>query len=60
MKLEKDIDVDYALKIIEQIEDDLAKKHPHKQTTIEFPLTQHEKLMNIAKGIKDLNIPKTK
>ena len=58
--IDDEIRIDYVLKIIETIEADLAKKHPHKQTTINFPLTQHEKLMNIAKGIKDLNIPKSK
>jgi hypothetical protein len=60
MKLEKDIDVYTVLKIIETIEVDLAKKHPHKQTTIEFHTTQHEKIMNIAKDIQAINIPKSK
>lgn len=63
-------DIDNALIIIETIETDIASKHPHKQTTIQFPKTQHEKLMDIAKGVqaiginieknKDINLPKTK
>jgi len=72
----KDTDVDTALKIIQTIEAELAKQHPHKQTKIEFPSelqstkntnigvgvqeTHHTKLMNIAKGIQALNIPKSK
>ena len=51
---------EYALKIIEDIEKYLSDNHPHKQTEIEFPKTQHEKLMDIAKGIQALNIPKSK
>lgn len=54
------IRIDYALKIIETIEKYLAEQHPHKQTEIEFPKTQHEKLINIAKRIKAINIPKSK
>jgi hypothetical protein len=36
LQFTKDTDVDTALKIIETIEEDLAKKHPHKQKEIEF------------------------
>lgn len=43
---------------IEIIEADIASKHPYKQTEIEFPKTQHEKIMKIAKSIQALNIPK--
>ena len=52
-------DMKTIFEIMEIIEKDLANKHPHKQTTIEFPKTQHEKLMDIAKSIQALNIPKT-
>jgi hypothetical protein len=45
---------------IEIIEADIASKHPYKQTEIEFPKTQHEKIMDIAKGIQAVNIPKSK
>jgi len=60
MEFSKDDDIDSALKIIKQIEADIASKYPHKQTEIEFPKTQHEKIMDIAKGIQVLNIPKSK
>jgi uncharacterized protein (UPF0128 family) len=63
-------DIYSVLKIIEIIEKYLAEQHPHKQTEIEFPKTQHEKLMDIAKNvqavginiekIKDANTPKSK
>lgn len=49
-----------VLNSIKIIEEELLRLHPHKQTEIEFPKTQHEKLMNIAKKINDLNIPKSK
>ena len=48
------------INIIIEIEKYLAEQHPHKQTEIEFPKTQHEKLINIAKRIKAINIPKSK
>jgi hypothetical protein len=51
-----DITLDSVFAIMEAIEEDLKARHPHKQTLIEFPKTQHEKLMDIAKGIKDINI----
>ena len=35
--IDDEIRIDYVLKIIETIEDDLVKKHPHKQTEIKFP-----------------------
>lgn len=54
------VDMNSVFIIMEAIEEDLKAKHPHKQTTIQFPKTQHEKLMDIAKGIKDLNIPESK
>jgi hypothetical protein len=50
-------DIQWVLHIIQVIEDDLASKHPHKQTEIQFPKTQHEKIMDIAKRIQALNIP---
>src|ERR1035437_6899708 len=50
------IDLDSVFGVMKIIEEDLKAKHPHKQTTIEFPKTQHEKLMNIAKSIQALNI----
>ena len=62
--------------VMQIIEEELAKQHPHKQTKLEFPSelqstkntnvgegieeSQHTKLMNIAKGIQALNIPKSK
>jgi hypothetical protein len=60
LEIDNYIRIEYALKIIEIIEKYLAEQHPHKQTEIEFPKTQHEKLMDIAKGIQALNIPKSK
>ena len=36
LEFTKDADVDTALKIIQSIEIDLASKHPHKQTKIDF------------------------
>ena len=62
--------IEAKIEYIETIEKYLAEQHPHKQTEIEFPKTQHEKLMDIAKGVqaiginieknKDINLPKTK
>jgi hypothetical protein len=37
LEFTKDTDIDSALKIIQAIENDIASKHPHKQTNIEFP-----------------------
>lgn len=54
------LDTNAMIRFIGVIEKYIADKHPHKQTSIEFPETQHEKLMNIAKGIQALNIPKSK
>lgn len=48
------------IEYIQAIEKYLTDQHPHKQTEIEFPKTQHEKLINIAKRIKAINIPKSK
>jgi hypothetical protein len=54
------VGIESVLILMKIIEQDLASKHPHKQTEIEFPKTQHEKIMDIAKGIQALNIPKSK
>ena len=48
------------IEYIETIEKYLTEQHPHKQTEIEFPKTQHEKIMKIAKDVNNLNIPKSK
>lgn len=42
--------------VMETIEKDMKTKHPHKQTSIEFPKTQHEKLMDIAKNVQAIGI----
>lgn len=58
LEIDDYIRIDYALKIIKTIEKYLAEQHPHKQTEIKFPETQHEKIMKIAKDVQALNIPK--
>ena len=58
-EINKNTDTDSALAIIEGIEKYLAEQHPHKQIKIEFPITQHEKIMKIAKDIQAINIPKS-